>query len=64
MSDVALVHGAYHGAWCWERVVPELEARGHHVVAMDLPCDQPDAGAREYAAAAVLAMADLDDDVT
>ncbi|HZR12275.1 MAG TPA: alpha/beta hydrolase [Acidimicrobiia bacterium] len=64
MSDVALVHGAYHGAWCWERVVPELEARGHRVVAMDLPSDRADAGAREYAAAAVDAMADLDDDVT
>lgn len=44
-----LVHGAYHGAWCWDRLIPELEARGHHVVAVALPTDDPDAGASEYA---------------
>ncbi len=32
-----LVHGGFHGAWCWERVVPELEALGHEAVAIDLP---------------------------
>jgi pimeloyl-ACP methyl ester carboxylesterase len=32
-----LVHGGYHGAWCWSKVIPELEARGHQVVAIDLP---------------------------
>jgi pimeloyl-ACP methyl ester carboxylesterase len=32
-----LVHGAWHGAWCWYRVVPLLEAKGNKVVAMDLP---------------------------
>ena len=32
-----LVHGAWHGAWCWERVVPLLAARGHAVRAIDLP---------------------------
>ncbi len=32
-----LVHGAYHGAWCWHQLVPELEARGHEVVTFDLP---------------------------
>jgi pimeloyl-ACP methyl ester carboxylesterase len=32
-----LVHGGLHGAWCWERVVPELEALGHEAVAIDLP---------------------------
>lgn len=34
---VVLVHGAWHGAWCWERVVPGLEQRGLRVVAVDLP---------------------------
>src|SRR5436309_8605852 len=33
----ALVHGAFHGAWCWERLIPELRALGHDAVAMDLP---------------------------
>jgi len=44
-----LVHGAWHGAWCWERLIPELEARGHRGVAVDLPCEDPAAGARRYA---------------
>lgn len=32
-----LVHGAWHGAWSYERVIPELAARGHMAVARDLP---------------------------
>ena len=32
-----LVHGGFHGAWCWSRVVPELRALGHEAVAIDLP---------------------------
>ncbi len=34
---IVLVPGAGHGAWCWERVVPLLAARGHGVVALDPP---------------------------
>jgi len=34
---VVLVHGAWHGAWCWERVIPLMEAEGVDVVAVDLP---------------------------
>lgn len=37
MADFVLVHGAWHGAWCWERVVPLLEAAGHTARAIDLP---------------------------
>ena len=37
MANYVLVHGSGHGAWCWQRVVPLLEAEGHHVVAVDLP---------------------------
>ena len=29
MTTFALVHGAWHGGWCWERLTPELERRGH-----------------------------------
>lgn len=36
-ATVVLVHGAFHGAWCWDRVVPHLEARGVPVLAIDLP---------------------------
>jgi len=32
-----LVHGAWHGGWCWEPVVVELEGRGHPVRVIDLP---------------------------
>jgi pimeloyl-ACP methyl ester carboxylesterase len=32
-----LVHGGYHGAWCWKKFAPELEALGHEVLAIDLP---------------------------
>jgi len=37
MATFILVHGAWHGGWCWERVVPLLEAKGHRVLAPDLP---------------------------
>ena len=37
MSRFVLVHGAFHGAWCWAFVVPQLESLGHEVVADDLP---------------------------
>jgi pimeloyl-ACP methyl ester carboxylesterase len=36
-STVVLVHGACHGSWCWERVVPLLETRGLAVRTVDLP---------------------------
>ncbi|MDQ1487479.1 MAG: hypothetical protein QOJ62_3172 [Actinomycetota bacterium] len=32
-----LVHGSMHGAWCFDRLVPELTRRGHQAVAVDLP---------------------------
>ncbi len=31
-----LVHGAWHGAWCWRRVADMLEAKGHKVFAPTL----------------------------
>jgi len=37
MATFVLVHGAWHGAWCWQRVAPLLEAAGHRVDAVDLP---------------------------
>jgi pimeloyl-ACP methyl ester carboxylesterase len=50
MITIALVHGAFHGGWCWDRLVPELHDRGFETVAPDLPCDDPAAGVEEYAA--------------
>lgn len=37
MARFLLIHGASHGAWCWEKVTPLLEAKGHLVRAIDLP---------------------------
>jgi pimeloyl-ACP methyl ester carboxylesterase len=31
MSTYVLVHGAWHGSWCWKRVRQALRARGHEV---------------------------------
>ena len=32
-----LVHGAGHGAWCWEKIVPLLESKGYNIITLDLP---------------------------
>ena len=37
MTTYVLVHGAWHGAWCWDHVVPGLEAAGHKVITPELP---------------------------
>ncbi|WP_339821293.1 alpha/beta fold hydrolase [Paenibacillus sp. FSL R7-0216] len=37
MSTFVLVHGSWHGAWCWERIIPMLEKEGHRVIVFDLP---------------------------
>jgi pimeloyl-ACP methyl ester carboxylesterase len=36
MATFVLVHGAWHGGWCWQKVVPFLEAAGHEVYAPTL----------------------------
>jgi len=37
MATFVLVHGAWHGAWCWREVEARLVAQGHAVHALDLP---------------------------
>jgi len=37
MSTFVLVHGAWHGGWCWYRIAARLEAAGHTVFAPDMP---------------------------
>jgi pimeloyl-ACP methyl ester carboxylesterase len=37
MARIVLVHGAFAGAWCWERMLPGLRAAGHTVDTFDLP---------------------------
>ena len=31
MTDFVLLHGAFHGGWCWPRVAAPLRAAGHRV---------------------------------
>jgi pimeloyl-ACP methyl ester carboxylesterase len=44
MKTFVLIHGAWHGGWCWKRVVRNLRARGHEVYAPSLT----GAGARKH----------------
>ena len=43
-ATAVLVHGAWHGAWCWQPVVERLNADGIPVVALDLPGHGADTG--------------------
>ena len=36
MATFVLVHGAYHGGWCWRRVLDRLTANGHRAFAPSL----------------------------
>lgn len=37
MSTYVLIHGANHGGWCWNKIVPLIEREGHRVVTPELP---------------------------
>lgn len=37
MSAFLLIHGAWHGGWCWYRIVARLRRAGHSALAPDLP---------------------------
>ena len=36
MTTFILVHGGFHGAWCWKRIIGPL-SKGHAVEAVNLP---------------------------
>src|SRR5215469_11680519 len=36
MATFVLVHGGWHGGWCWQKVIPFLEAASHEVYAPTL----------------------------
>ncbi len=42
MATFILIHGAWHGGWCWTKVVDLLEAEGHAAIAPDLPAHGED----------------------
>jgi pimeloyl-ACP methyl ester carboxylesterase len=63
VATFALVHGGFHGAWCWERLTPFLEQAGHDVVVMDLPLEDGAATFDTYADVVCAALAERGDDV-
>ena len=63
MATFALVHGAWHGDWCWNPLVEELARRGHRSVAPDLPYDDPTATWDTYVAVVTDALSRVDDPV-
>ena len=63
MTTFALVHGAFHGAWCWERLAPLLRQAGHDVVAMDLPAEDGSASSDTYADVVCASLDGCGDDV-
>lgn len=58
VATFVLIPGAWHGSWCWELLAPELRGRGHQVVTVDLPTDDPGASFEDYAAVVHAAVAD------
>jgi pimeloyl-ACP methyl ester carboxylesterase len=37
MATFVMIHGAWHGGWCFDALRPLLEAKGHKMIAPDLP---------------------------
>jgi pimeloyl-ACP methyl ester carboxylesterase len=63
MSLFCLVHGAFQGAWCWDLLVPYLEAQGHKTVAMGLPIEDASASLSQFADVVLQALPKTDDDI-
>ena len=61
MATYVLIPGAGGSAWYWHLVRPELKARGHDVVAVDLPAADDRAGISDYADTVVEAVGDRRD---
>jgi pimeloyl-ACP methyl ester carboxylesterase len=61
MAMYVLIHGAGDVSWYWHLEEAELRARGHDVVAPDLPCEDDSAGLPEYADAVIAAIGDRTD---
>jgi pimeloyl-ACP methyl ester carboxylesterase len=61
VATYVLIHGAGSDAWYWHLVVPRLAVLGHDVVAVNLPCDDDDAGLEDYVQTVVDAIGDRRD---
>ncbi|HLP89318.1 MAG TPA: alpha/beta hydrolase [Nostocaceae cyanobacterium] len=63
MSLFCLVHGAFQGGWCWDLLIPYLEAQGHKTVAMDLPIENSSATLSQFADTVIQALPRTNDDI-
>jgi pimeloyl-ACP methyl ester carboxylesterase len=61
LATFVLIHGAGDVGWYWHLVDAALRARGHDVVAPDLPCEDDSAGLAEYRDTVVDAIGDRTD---
>ena len=48
MARYVLIPGAGGESWYWHRIIPLLQAAGHHPIAVDLPGDDQHAGLAAY----------------
>ena len=64
MSSFVLVHGAWHGGWCWDALVPHLTEQGHQAMAVELPCEDRAANFDDYAAVVIDAVRSCTEPVT
>jgi len=37
VATFILIHGSWHGAWCWHKLLPFIKDAGHTAVALDMP---------------------------
>ncbi|MBD2691860.1 alpha/beta fold hydrolase [Anabaena catenula] len=63
MSLFCLVHGAFQGSWCWDLLIPYLEAQGHKTVTADLPIENDSATLSQFADAVIQVLPKTDDDI-
>ena len=63
MATFVLIHGAGGSASSWDLVAAELQAAGHETVAMDLPCEDENAGLTEYRDAVIDAIGERRDGI-
>ena len=61
--NYVLVHGSYHGPWCWDVVRSELERRGHTAVSVDMPISTPGVATAGYAQAVIAAIDGVNDPI-
>jgi hypothetical protein len=60
MATFGLIAGGCHNAWAWDKLIPELEARGQGAVAPTLPTDDPKAGLADYVDAVAAGLAGVE----